>query len=93
MSSKLKVEYLDGRVVEINAGPRAHVAFERQFDISITEMDRAEHVYYLAWAALHFAGQEKDKDFEDFLDRIDEVEKVDGDEPVDPTPPDQHTES
>lgn len=81
---KLKVTYSDGQAVEINAGPRAQVALERNYGITLAEGRAMEHLYYLAWAALHFAGQEP-KDFDEFLGRIDDVDPVEESEP-DPTP-------
>lgn len=90
---KLKVTYEGGDVVEVNAGPRAQVALERQFGVGIGnafDEKRMEYVFYLGWAALHFGGREQDKDFDDFLSRIEDVEAVDEDEP-DPTPPAQDT--
>lgn len=72
---KLKVSYSDGQTVEINAGPKAQVAFERKFDLPLTSLERVEHLYYVAHIALHFAGLEE-KDFEDFLGRIDSVEQA-----------------
>ena len=83
--AKLKVTYADGRQVEISAGPKAQVAFERKFDLPLTSMERVEHLYYVAHSALHFAGLE-DKDFDDFLGRIEDVSRV-GDEEPDPTAP------
>lgn len=83
---KLKVSYTDGRTVEINAGPKAQVAFERKFDLPLTSLERVEHLYYVAHIALHFAGLEE-KDFDDFLGRIDAVEQAAGASEPDPTRP------
>lgn len=83
---KLKVTYADGETVQVNAGPRAQVALERQYGVGLGkafDSEQIEYVYYLGWAALHFAGKEP-KDFEGFLDRIADVE-VESDDEADPT--------
>jgi hypothetical protein len=74
--ARLKVSYLDGRTVEALAGPRAQVATERHFGKSFQEIGQTgsvEAIYFLAWAALHFAGKES-QDFDHFLDSIEGVE-------------------
>jgi hypothetical protein len=90
---KLKVTYLDGRQVEVNAGPAAEVAVERKFAIAFSEISRSEEFYYLAHAALFKAGKEP-ADFDAWLDLIEDVdpirpqtaeEKFDAQSPMDPT--------
>jgi hypothetical protein len=63
---KFKVIYNDGREVEGWAGPRAEVEIERKFDISADKVSRNEHLYYLFWAGLFYAGQET-REFDDWL--------------------------
>lgn len=86
--AKLKITYNDGREpVEVEATPRAQVAFERQFDISIEAGDRVEHMYYLAYAAAQQSGAEpKDREFDAFLDSITEVDAVEEKQEPGPTP-------
>jgi hypothetical protein len=88
--AKLRVTYTDGTVAEALAGPRAQVACERHFKKPITEIGNSgsiETVYFLAWAALHFAGKEP-RGFDDFLDVLDDVEDA-GEEKENPTQPAQ----
>jgi hypothetical protein len=50
-------------------------------------MNNAEHVYYIIWASLKFAGKEPN-DFEVFLDSVEEIEfdkSADAPEDLDPT--------
>ena len=74
--TKMKVTYLDGTEVEINAGPRAEVELERKFNISAAKMDRNEHFYFMAWAALKYSGQDP-TEFDEFLEKIEDVDNVD----------------
>lgn len=78
-SIRLKVTYTDGTSREVNAGPRAQVELERKFEVALGALDEKgtpiEYSYFMAWAALHFAGQEA-ADFDDFLNRLEEVEQV-----------------
>jgi len=85
MAQHLRVTYNDGRKVEVIASPKAQVQVERHFKISLADDNtrRVEHVYFLAWASLHYAGQEPN-DFENFLGSIEDVEVTDAVEP-DPT--------
>lgn len=83
---KLRVTYTDGRTHDVLVGPRAQVACERHFKKSMMEIGQSgsiESVYFLAWAALHFAGKEP-KDFDHFLDDLADVSPLDT-EPANPT--------
>lgn len=84
---KMKVEYKDGTDVEVKVGPRAEVALERQFEIAAADATHNEHIYYLAWAALHFAGQEpaKSAEFDAWLDLIVDANVIDEPEKKGPT--------
>lgn len=76
---KLKVTYTDGRVLETKITPKVEVAVEKQFKVGLQSLQgdaHAEHFYYMAWAGLHYAGQEG-KSFEDFLDALEDVEPID----------------
>lgn len=81
---RLKVTYADGRVVEINASPRARVMAEQYVDGNYDSRSILAH-YYMAWAALNKAGKES-ADFETWLDQIADATEVDAEQP-DPTPP------
>lgn len=85
---KARIVYNDGREpVEVIASPRAQVATERHFKQSLGVSMNMEHVFYLAWAAAHYAGIEP-RDFESWLDVIADVEPVatEGKQGADPTP-------
>jgi hypothetical protein len=82
MATKLKVTYLDGKVVEILAPGRAQVMTEQHFN-GVSDANAVQSGYYLAWISLHRAGQEP-AEFEPWLDQVLEVEKLE-DEDVDPT--------
>lgn len=85
MAGKVKVTYTDGREVEVRVGPRAEVEVERKFSIAFHECEAFQHLYYAAWAALHFSGQEN-AEFDAFLDAIEDIVTVEAPaEPVDPT--------
>lgn len=73
--AKLKITYTDGTEVEVLAGPRAQVDLERHFKISVQEANRIEHVYYLAWTALHLSGKEA-REFDAFLDVLADVDEL-----------------
>jgi hypothetical protein len=98
---KLKVVYLDGKEIEAKITPRAEVATERFFERGMAKLQddaHAEHLYYLAWAALHYADKEP-RAFEHFLSDIEDIEMVSnpkdtisGDD-VDPTQPAQPLDS
>lgn len=83
----LEVFYVDKRPpVKVRIGPKAEVLFERHFQTTMSKAGQeisAEHLYYLAWAAMHAAGQEA-ADFESFLDMLEDVEPATGDS-VNPT--------
>lgn len=87
MQMQFKVVYQDGRSLDVTARPRDFVNFERQSGKSIVALRQSptmEAIYYLAWSALHGAGQEPG-DFDSFLTVVDDVESVD-DEDVEPDP-------
>jgi hypothetical protein len=92
MAVKLKVRYLDGRMEEVVASPRAQVMTE-QFIGGFVDERRVQAGYYLAWASLHKAGKEP-ADYETWLDRIADVDEVEDEvEEVRPTQPDQPADS
>lgn len=74
MAQKLKITYLDGRSESVIASPKAQVMTERHFGMALADTKSLEHMYYLAWAAAHYAGREGD-DFETFLGKIEDVDQ------------------
>lgn len=94
-ATKLKVEYKDGTEALVIATARAQIETERHFRAQgLAQINRIEAGFYLAWASLHFTGQEP-ADFEAWVDRVNEAEVVDPDEAdelrTDPTPTAQST--
>lgn len=92
---KLKVTYVDGRETEIVVSPKAQVETERHFkSTDQASAQRIESHYFMAWAALHYAGQEP-ADFDAFLGTIADVEEseqtVEDEAGSDPTPAAQST--
>jgi hypothetical protein len=73
--TRLKVTYTDGTEIEVLAGPRAQVDLERHFKMSIQEAKNIEHVYYLAWTALHLSGKEP-RAFDEWLDDLVDVDQL-----------------
>lgn len=90
---KAKVIYKDGRIVEAVIGPRAQVEVERKFpeldefiDVFDETRSNLTKVYFMCWAAVHYAGLEKEADFDAWLDSIVDAEPVtDRAAKVDPT--------
>ena len=83
---KLTVRYVNGGDSVVDVKPRSQIAFERQFDTSITTAFanaqglRFEHIYFLAWHAAKTGAP-----FDDWLDSVDGIDmEVDGS--ADPTP-------
>jgi hypothetical protein len=84
---KAKITYQDGRVVEAIVGPKAQVAVERQYNVSLADdklVRRLEHIYYMAYAALWAAGLEP-RDFDAWLGDVADVEEVEQAPDPDPT--------
>lgn len=81
---KFTITYNDDTTVEGWVGPRAEVEVERKFNIAAGDATHNEHTYFLFWAALHYAGQEK-REFDDWLADIKEWNVVDGAAAVNPT--------
>lgn len=96
MKMQFKVDYADGKTVEVTAGPKDFVAFERQYQQPVTVFGESkalhfEWLYYLAWSVLHRTGQEP-AGFDEFLDRVADVEPINeetpaaADDPSNPAP-------
>lgn len=87
---RISIEYEDGRTVEVRPTPYNIVAFEREFKMSLGQLEkeqRAEHVMWLAWHRLHQIGQEP-ADFETFLQKLGELDGVTSDANPPLPPPD-----
>lgn len=72
---QLRINYLDKEPVEVALPPKVQIAFEDHFNMSLAEMSRASHMYWLAWRAAQHAGLES-AEFDAFLDTIVDVEPV-----------------
>lgn len=87
-ATRMRVYYTDDRdPVEVKVTPAVQVAIEHHYDMSLVDLTRVEHVYYMAWAGLQHAGKEP-PEFAAFLETIEDVERVEGEE-VGPTSPGQ----
>lgn len=81
---KVRVTYLDGRVVEAIVGPRAQVEVERRHGISFAQAfdggtgSRLEYLYTMCWAAVRVA-EPNTVDFEPWLDLVAEADVVEDD--------------
>jgi hypothetical protein len=83
---RVTVTYADERNVEVKVTPKVQLAFERQYGMGLPKASKDmhnEYLFYLAWKALQFSGQET-REFEDFVDSIDDVD-VAGADRADPT--------
>lgn len=87
---KYAVTYTDGSRIEAFQTVAAEVAFERRFDVSVTDLmlkTRAEWIYYIAWKS-----SKSGDEFDAWLDRVDTIDVADETDegeadPLDPTPP------
>lgn len=89
---KTKIIYANGDEKEVVVGPRAQVELERRYDILLTDAidgssgkARVEYIYFVAWAAAHFAGQEPETDYDKWLMGIADVIPQFWDEKANPT--------
>lgn len=86
LSINIKVNYLDGRSVDVKAGPVTQVAFEREHKVGIVAIateNKLSHVYWLAWHASR-SGTE----FDAWLESLESVEfDVSSPDPTKPAPP------
>lgn len=81
MSMKLEVVTTGGRY-PVNITPKVQVEFERHYGVGIakafSEDQKIEHIYFLAWKAMHYAGLTASQ-FDQWLDDVLDVEMTDGD--------------
>jgi hypothetical protein len=82
VATKLKITYLDGKVVEVVAPGREQVLTEQHFK-GISDANAVQAGFFLAWASLRRAGKEL-AEFEPWLDQVQDVDKIE-DVEVDPT--------
>jgi hypothetical protein len=77
---KIKVKTSDGVEGTYSLRPRSIVAFEQKFNKGfaklLSEDQKLEHVYFLAWSALKDSGKVVKPWGEGFLDTLDSVELV-----------------
>lgn len=77
---KIKVKTNDGVEGTYNLRPKSIVAFEQKFNKGfaklLSEDQKLEHVYFLAWSALKDSGKVVKPWGEGFLDTLDSVELV-----------------
>jgi hypothetical protein len=75
----MRVSTSDGPQGEFAISPKVQVEFERQYKTGIGkafESDlKMEHIYWLAWKAMHYAGRVV-KPFDTWLDDVAEIEVV-----------------
>lgn len=76
----IKVKTNDGTEGTYSLRPRSIVAFEQKFNKGfaklLSEDQKLEHIYFLAWSALKDAGKVVKPWGEGFLDTLDSVELV-----------------
>jgi ribulose bisphosphate carboxylase small subunit len=74
---RLRVVTSDGELGEFAVTPKVQVEFERHFKIGVgkafQQEQRVEHMYWLAWKAVHAAGHAV-KPFDSWLDDIVDVQ-------------------
>jgi len=77
---KIKVKTNDGVEGTYSLRPKSIVAFEQKFNKGfaklLSEDQKLEHVYFLAWSALKDSGKVVKPWGEGFLDTLDSVELV-----------------
>lgn len=81
---KLAVVTTAGELGQFTVTPKVQVEFERHFKIGVgkafQQEQRVEHMYWLAWKAVHAAGLNP-KPFDSWLDEVVDVQMVE-DRPV-----------
>ncbi len=75
---KLKITFENGEEFEVKVTPKVEVAVEKYFKVGMQSMGsdaHAEHLYYMAYVALHHTGKEN-RSFEDFMNDLEDVDVV-----------------
>jgi len=86
---QMEVVFEDGPQGPFPVTPKVQVEFERHFKTGIGkafENDaKMEHIYWLAWKSMHYAGSVV-KPFDEWLDKVQSINVInDGDRPLDVT--------
>jgi len=75
---KLKIIMENGDEFEVKVTPKVEVAVEKYFKIGMQSMGgdaHAEHLYYMAYIALHYMGKES-RSFADFMNELEDVDVI-----------------
>jgi len=75
----LRAEFVDGTSKEITANAADLVAFETEYDLSVSALSKDPKVTHLLWLAWHSENRRKETKLE-FTDWLDLVESVGGSE-------------
>lgn len=81
----LRIWYAEQAPIEVRVSPPVQVKAERKFGLALAEMNRMEHLYYLAWLAASREGKEQ-RDFDAFLDAVVDIEPVEAEQSSPPVP-------
>lgn len=76
MNFNLTISFLDGSSCEVSGIAADLVAFEAEFDISVTRLNtetKITHLLWLAWHSLKRQGQTKDT-FDKWVESVDTVD-------------------
>lgn len=76
MNFNLTVTFLDGTSCEVSGIAADLVAFEAQFDVSVTRLNaemKITHLLWLAWHSLKRQGETKDA-FEKWVESVDTID-------------------
>ena len=76
MNFNLTVSFLDGSSCEVSGIAADLVAFEAEFDVSVTRLNtetKITHLLWLAWHSLKRQGQTKDT-FDKWVESVDTVD-------------------
>jgi hypothetical protein len=76
--AQLKITKADGEISHHDISPLVQYKFEKAQKKSVTAIDSQSDIYYLAWIALHGAGQTVPPFGEAFVALLESVEVVDG---------------
>lgn len=71
----LRLEFVDGKSKEVTANAADLVAFETEYDVSVSTLSSAPKVTHLLWLAWHseFRRGETKAEFTDWLDLVESV--------------------
>jgi hypothetical protein len=75
MRINLRIDFIDGKSKEVTASAADLVRFEREFEISVSALEKETkftHLLYLAWSS-EFRRKETAKDFDDWIQDVEMV--------------------